>query len=135
VHLGNCGSPIETSAGWIVLTHGVGPMREYFIGAVLLDLEDPTKMIAALPHPLLSANEKERNGYVPNVVYSCGSLKHEDVLVIPYGIADGMTGIATVEVDELLAELLKFRRRRSGDSRGAGDRSSDARDEMKAAAS
>ena len=118
-----------------LFTIGVGPMREYFIGAVLLDLEDPTKMIAALPHPLLSANEKERNGYVPNVVYSCGSLKHEDVLVIPYGIADGMTGIATVEVDELLSELLKFRRRRSGDSRAAGDRSSDVREHMKAAAS
>lgn len=140
VHLGNCGSPIETSAGWIVLTHGVGPMREYFIGAVLLDLEDPTKMLAALPHPLLTANEKERNGYVPNVVYSCGSLLHGGVLVIPYGIADAMTGIATVEVDELLTELLKFRRRRasdarSDDSRGERGRGIGASTSRKAAAS
>ena len=97
-------------------------MREYFIGAVLLDLEDPTKMLAALPHPLLSANEKERNGYVPNVVYSCGSLLHEGVLVIPYGIADAMTGIATVEVDELLTELLKFRKRRASDARASDAR-------------
>ncbi|CAB4885758.1 MAG: hypothetical protein F2793_09195 [Actinobacteria bacterium] len=118
VHLGNCGSPIETPEGWIVLTHGVGPIREYFIGAVLLDLEDPTKLISALPNPLLAASETERNGYVPNVVYSCGSLRHDGVLVIPYGIADCMTGIATVQVDELLEEFRQHRHRRSSDSRG-----------------
>ena len=123
-----------------MVTHGVGPMREYFIGAVLLDLENPSKMLAALPYPLLSANEKERNGYVPNVVYSCGSLLHGGVLVIPYGIADAMTGIATVEVDELLTELLKFRRRRasdarSDDSRGERGRGIGASTSRKAAAS
>ena len=86
-------------------------MREYFIGAVLLDLEDPTKMIAALPHPLLSANEKERNGYVPNVVYSCGSLRHEGVLVIPYGISDCRTSFATVDMEELMSSMTEVRTR------------------------
>jgi predicted GH43/DUF377 family glycosyl hydrolase len=110
VHLGNCGSPVETDEGWIVLTHGVGPMREYFVGAVLLDLEDPTRLISALPEPLIAASETERNGYVPNVVYSCGSLVHDGNLVIPYGVADCTTAVATVEVEGLLAEFRKFQR-------------------------
>ena len=86
VQLGNCGSPIETPAGWIVLTHGVGPMRRYAIGAELLDLDDPTRVIGHLTEPLLTPTEDERDGYVPNVVYSCGAMLHGDTLVLPYGM-------------------------------------------------
>jgi predicted GH43/DUF377 family glycosyl hydrolase len=100
--IGNCGSPIETSEGWIMLTHGVGAMRQYSIGAVLLALEDPSKIIARLEEPLISPNEKEREGYVPNVVYSCGSLIHNDTLIIPYAMSDISTGIATVRVKDLI---------------------------------
>jgi hypothetical protein len=84
VQLGNCGSPIETEAGWLVISHGVGPMRKYCIGAFLLDPDDPTKVIGRLPEPLIKPNPDERDGYVPNVVYSCGSLVHNGQLVIPY---------------------------------------------------
>jgi predicted GH43/DUF377 family glycosyl hydrolase len=100
--LGNCGSPLETSHGWIVLTHGVGSMRQYCISAVLLDLENPTKVIAYLDEPLLVPHAEEREGYVPNVVYSCGSLIHNNELIIPYAMSDIMSGIATVPVDELI---------------------------------
>jgi predicted GH43/DUF377 family glycosyl hydrolase len=102
MQIGNCGSPLETDKGWIVLTHGVGPMRKYCIGAILLDLENPTKIIARLDEPLLAPHEKEREGYVPNVVYSCGALIHNNVLVIPYAMSDINSGIATVVVKELL---------------------------------
>ncbi len=105
LQLGNCGPPIETGAGWLVLTHGVGPMRTYSIGAILLDLDDPTRVIGRLRRPLLSPAPDEQNGYVPNVVYSCGALLHADTLVIPYGIADGAIGIATAPLPELLAEM------------------------------
>ncbi len=105
VQLGNCGSPIETDAGWLVLTHGVGPMRTYNIGAILLDLEDPTRILGRLPEPLLSPAHDEQDGYVPNVVYSCGALLHAGILVIPYGIGDSAIGFATVPLDELLASL------------------------------
>jgi predicted GH43/DUF377 family glycosyl hydrolase len=105
VQLGNCGSPIETEMGWLVLTHGVGPMRTYNIGALLLDLEDPTHIIGRLREPLLSPTRDEQDGYVPNVVYSCGALIHDDSLVIPYGIGDSAIGVATVSVDELLDAL------------------------------
>jgi predicted GH43/DUF377 family glycosyl hydrolase len=105
LQLGNCGSPIETDAGWLVLTHGVGPMRTYSIGAILLDLDDPTRIIGQLPEPLLSPATDEQDGYVPNVVYSCGALVHADTLVLPYGISDGAIGIATVPLPELLAAL------------------------------
>jgi predicted GH43/DUF377 family glycosyl hydrolase len=105
VQLGNCGSPIETEAGWLVLTHGVGPMRTYSIGALLLDLEDPTKVVATLTEPLLSPQADEQDGYVPNVVYSCGALLHDDTLVIPYGIADAAIGIATVRWPDLLGAM------------------------------
>lgn len=100
--LGNCGSPIETERGWLVLTHGVGPMRQYCIGAILLDLENPTRVLAHLEEPLLAPHEEEREGYVPNVVYSCGSLIHNDELVIPYAMSDDMSGLATVRVTDLL---------------------------------
>jgi predicted GH43/DUF377 family glycosyl hydrolase len=105
VQLGNCGSPIETDAGWLVLSHGVGPMRKYSIGAFLLDRDDPSKVIGRLREPLLAPNESEREGYVPNVVYSCGALLHNGVLIIPYGLADHATGFATVPLDELLAAM------------------------------
>jgi predicted GH43/DUF377 family glycosyl hydrolase len=103
--IGNCGSPIETGEGWLVLTHGVGPMRKYCMGAMLLDLEQPTKVIGRLKQPLISPNANEREGYVPNVVYSCGSLLHADKLVIPYALSDYASTIATVEIDRLLAML------------------------------
>ncbi len=105
LQLGNCGPPIETDAGWLVLTHGVGPMRTYSIGALLLDLDDPTRVLGRLRRPLLSPTPDEQNGYVPNVVYSCGALVHADTLVIPYGIGDGAIGIATAPLPELLAAM------------------------------
>jgi predicted GH43/DUF377 family glycosyl hydrolase len=105
LQLGNCGPPIETDAGWLVLTHGVGPMRTYSIGAILLDLDDPTKIVGRLRQPLLSPAADEQNGYVPNVVYSCGALVHAETLVIPYGIADSAIGFATVSMPALLAAL------------------------------
>lgn len=105
LQLGNCGAPIETDAGWLVLTHGVGPMRTYSIGAILLDLDDPTRIIGRLAEPLLSPAPDEQDGYVPNVVYSCGALVHADTLVLPYGIGDAAIGFATVPLPELLALL------------------------------
>jgi predicted GH43/DUF377 family glycosyl hydrolase len=105
VQLGNCGSPIETDAGWLVLSHGVGPMRKYCIGAFLLDREDPGKVIGRLREPLLKPNQNEREGYVPNVVYTCGALVHQGELIIPYGLADHATGFATVNLDEVLAAM------------------------------
>lgn len=106
VKIGNCGSPIETEAGWLVITHGVGPMRKYCIGAALLDLHDPSKVIGRLREPLLSPEGNEREGYVPNVVYSCGSLLHGRQLILPYAMSDKASAIASVSVDELLAALL-----------------------------
>ncbi|MHC4168585.1 MAG: glycoside hydrolase family 130 protein [Planctomycetota bacterium] len=105
VQIGNCGSPLLTEAGWLLLTHGVGPMRKYCIGAVLLDLKDPAKVIGRLAGPLMSPTEDERSGYVPNVVYSCGALIHQDMLVIPYGISDAASGFAIVSLPELLSRL------------------------------
>ncbi len=105
IQLGNCGSPIETDAGWIALTHGVGPMRRYVIGAELLDLHDPSRVIGHLREPLLVPADDERDGYVPNVVYSCGALLHAGQLVIPYGMSDTRIGVATVAVDQLLDAL------------------------------
>ena len=106
LQLGNCGSPIETEAGWLVLTHGVGPMRTYRIGAILLDLEDPTRIIGQLRQPLLSPEPDEQDGYVPNVVYSCGSLVHMGILVLPYGIGDSAIGVATMSLPALLSDLV-----------------------------
>ncbi len=103
--MGNCGSPIETEQGWLLITHGVGPMRKYCISAVLLDLEDPRKVLGRLKFPLLSPERSERNGYVPNVVYSCGALIHGENLILPYAMSDKVSGIAVVNVAELLAEL------------------------------
>jgi predicted GH43/DUF377 family glycosyl hydrolase len=105
VQLGNCGSPIETDAGWLVLSHGVGPMRQYSIGAFLLDRDDPARVIGRLREPLLKPNQNEREGYVPNVVYTCGALVHNGELIIPYGLADHATGFATVPLAEVLAAM------------------------------
>ena len=105
VQLGNCGSPIETEAGWLVLSHGVGAMREYSIGAFLLDKDDPSIVIGRLEEPLLTPNENEREGYVPNVVYSCGGAIHGDELIIPYAMSDHASSIAKVSVSELLNKL------------------------------
>jgi predicted GH43/DUF377 family glycosyl hydrolase len=105
IQIGNCGSPIETEEGWLVLTHGVGPMRTYAIGAMLLDLEDPRRVIGELPGPLLAPETDEREGYVPNVVYTCGGLVHKGKLILPYGFSDVGTRIAIIPLDELLARL------------------------------
>ena len=105
VQIGNCGSPVETPAGWLALFHGVGPMRKYSIWAELLDLNDPSQVIDRLDEPILTPDEHERDGYVPNVVYTCGSMIHGDTLIIPYGIADQRSRVATVSVPELLSRL------------------------------
>ncbi|GAA4787892.1 glycoside hydrolase family 130 protein [Olivibacter ginsenosidimutans] len=105
VQLGNCGSPLETKDGWLVITHGVGPMREYVLGASLFDLEHPVKEIGRMTIPLLSPNDHEREGYVPNVVYSCGSIIHNGHVVLPYAMSDCASTYATIPVDDLLQEL------------------------------
>lgn len=106
VQIGNCGSPIETRAGWLVLTHGVGPMREYVLGAALFELENPENEIGRLDHPVLIPSGTERDGYVPNVVYSCGAFIHNQSLIIPYATSDYASTYAVVNLEELLAELL-----------------------------
>ena len=106
VKIGNCGSPIETEAGWLVITHGVGPMRKYCIGAALLDLNDPSIVLGRFHEPLLAPEGNEREGYVPNVVYSCGSLLFGRELVLPYAMSDKASAIASMSVDELLAALM-----------------------------
>lgn len=105
VQVGNCGSPIETEAGWLVLTHGVGPMRKYSMGAILLDLNDPTRVIGRLCEPLLAPNETEREGYVPNVIYSCGGVVHHGELIIPYAMSDYASTFATVALDHVLERM------------------------------
>lgn len=105
VKIGNCGSPIETEAGWLVFTHGVGPMRKYCIGAALLNLHDPTRVIGRLREPLLVPQGNEREGYVPNVVYSCGSLLHGREVILPYAMSDKVSVIASVALDDLLDAL------------------------------
>lgn len=107
VQIGNCGSPIETEAGWLLITHGVGPMRKYALSASLFDLEDPSKELGRLKQPLLIPSGEEREGYVPNVVYSCGSIIHNDELIIPYGISDYATRFATVPVRTLLEAIVQ----------------------------
>jgi predicted GH43/DUF377 family glycosyl hydrolase len=109
VQIGNCGSPLETADGWLLLTHGVGPMRKYCIGVSLLDLKNPTKIIGRLEVPLLAPREEEREGYVPNVVYSCGSLILNGELIIPYAISDSHSHVASIPVAELLEKLRQKR--------------------------
>jgi predicted GH43/DUF377 family glycosyl hydrolase len=105
MQIGNCGSPIEIEAGWLLLTHGVGPMRAYSIGAMLLDRNDPLKVIGHLDEPLLMPTEEEREGYTPNVVYTCGALVHGDALYMPYAMSDSSTGFAVVDLPSLLDRL------------------------------
>jgi predicted GH43/DUF377 family glycosyl hydrolase len=105
LQLGNCGSPIETDAGWLVLTHGVGPMRTYAIGAILLDLDEPQRVLARLTRPIISPPDDHRDGYVPNVVYSCGGFAHNGTLVLPYGVADQEIAIATISIDQLIGAM------------------------------
>jgi predicted GH43/DUF377 family glycosyl hydrolase len=106
VQIGNCGSPVETPRGWILLTHGVGPMREYSISATLLDLEDPSKVLGRLRTPLIKPTDEEREGYVPNVVYSCGAVLEDGHLIIPYAMSDSRTAFATVSWEDLTDRLL-----------------------------
>jgi len=106
VQIGNCGAPIELEEGWLLLTHGVGAMRKYSIGAVLLDKQDPSKVLARTKDPLLSAADEDREGYVPNVVYTCGAVKHGDLLFVPYGVADSSVAFVFVPINELLASMV-----------------------------
>ncbi|MHA2245112.1 MAG: glycoside hydrolase family 130 protein [Candidatus Hodarchaeales archaeon] len=106
IQIGNCGSPIETKEGWLLLTHGVGPLREYCIGSMLLDIDDPAKVIGSLKEPLLEPNVMEREGYVPNVVYTCGAMIHDETLILPYASSDTFSGIATIDLEVLTEELL-----------------------------
>lgn len=105
VQIGNCGSPLEIDEGWLVLTHGVGAVRNYCIGACLLDRDDPTKLLARTTFPLIRSDTEEREGYVPNVAYSCGSMIHERVLILPYAVADSFTTFATMPLDRLLKAM------------------------------
>ncbi|MBA3788614.1 MAG: glycosidase [Actinobacteria bacterium] len=107
VQIGNCGSPVETEAGWLVITHGVGPLRQYALGAILLDTEDPCRVLGHLHEPLLLPIEEERDGYVPNVVYSCGSMIHAGQLVLPYGFSDVGARVAMLALDDLLTRLVE----------------------------
>jgi predicted GH43/DUF377 family glycosyl hydrolase len=107
VQIGNGGSPIETEKGWLVTTHAVDPMRKYCLGASLFDINDPTKELGRLHDPLFLSNEDERDGYVPNVVYSCGSIIHGGKLFIPYAVSDHASSFATVPLNDLLDEILK----------------------------
>ena len=106
IQIGNCGAPLETEAGWLLLTHGVGPMRRYCIGAALLDLDNPCRVIGQTNQPLLIPTGSERFGYVPNVVYSCGGMIHQGMLVLPYAASDLATCIAVIDLEELLAALV-----------------------------
>jgi predicted GH43/DUF377 family glycosyl hydrolase len=105
IQIGNCGSPLETEAGWLLMTHGVGPMRQYCIGATLLDRDDPSRVIGQTREPLIMAMGGEWAGYVPNVVYSCGAMIHGRMLIVPYAKSDMVTSFARIELDELLASL------------------------------
>jgi len=107
LQLGNCGSSLKTPSGWLLLTHAVGPLRKYMISATLLDLNNPEIVLASLDKPLFFANAEEREGYVPNVVYTCGALPHFDHLIIPYAISDSITSFARININSLIDELLK----------------------------
>jgi len=105
VQIGNCGSPIELDQGWLLLTHGVGPVRRYSIGAALLDKRDPSKVLGRCSEPLLRPELSEREGYVPNVVYSCGALRHNDRIILPYAVSDTYCNFATIEIPELIKAM------------------------------
>jgi predicted GH43/DUF377 family glycosyl hydrolase len=101
VQIGNCGSPIELDDCWLLLTHGVGPVRKYAIGAVLLDKKDPSKVLARSSEPLVRPDPAEREGYVPNVVYTCGGMRHSDQIILPYAVSDTFSNFATIKIDDL----------------------------------
>jgi predicted GH43/DUF377 family glycosyl hydrolase len=105
VQIGNCGSPIELDEGWLLLTHGVGPVRRYSIGAVLLDKADPSKVLARSREPLVRPDASEREGYVPNVVYTCGALRHHDLIILPYAVSDTFSNFATIRIADLMQSL------------------------------
>ena len=105
VQIGNCGSPIELDEGWLLLTHGVGPVRKYSIGAVLLDKADPSRVLARSREPLVRPEPSEREGYVPNVVYTCGAMRHGDLIILPYAVSDTFSNFATIRLSALLGLL------------------------------
>jgi predicted GH43/DUF377 family glycosyl hydrolase len=105
VQIGNCGSPIELDEGWLLLTHGVGPVRRYSIGAALLDKSDPSKVLARSREPLLRPEPSEREGYVPNVVYTCGAMRHNDTIILPYAVSDTFSSFATIKIAALLQAM------------------------------
>jgi predicted GH43/DUF377 family glycosyl hydrolase len=105
VQIGNCGSPIELDEGWLLLTHGVGPVRKYSIGAALLDKNDPSKVLARASEPLLHPEASEREGYVPNVVYTCGAMRHNDQIILPYAISDTYSNFATITIAALMRAM------------------------------
>ncbi|MET0270372.1 MAG: glycosidase, partial [Sphingomonas sp.] len=105
VQMGNCGSPVELDEGWLMLTHGVGAMRKYSIGAALLDKKDPSKVLGRTTQPVLSAANEDREGYVPNVVYTCGPIRHGDMLFVPYGVADSSVAFGFVDIKNLLSQM------------------------------
>jgi len=100
--MGNCGPPIEIAEGWLVLTHGVGAMRKYSIGAALLDKRDPSRVLARSSEPLLRPEPSEREGYVPNVVYTCGAMRHNDQIILPYAVSDTFSSFATIRISALM---------------------------------
>jgi len=108
IQIGNCGSPVETERGWLLLTHGVGPMRRYSLGVILLDLDDPSQVLGQTKEPLMRPNVQEREGYVPNVVYSCGPMIHNNDLIIPYAMADYASSFASVSLDELFTKIVYY---------------------------
>jgi predicted GH43/DUF377 family glycosyl hydrolase len=105
VQIGNCGSPIELDEGWLLLTHGVGPVRKYSIGAALLDKNDPSKVLARSREPLLRPEPSEREGYVPNVVYTCGAMRHNDQIILPYAVSDTFSNFATIRISALMQAM------------------------------
>ena len=105
VQIGNCGSPIELEEGWLLLTHGVGPIRKYSIGAVLLDKADPSKVLARSREPLVRPDASEREGYVPNVVYTCGAMRFNDQIILPYAVSDTFSNFATIKTAELMKTM------------------------------
>ncbi len=105
VQIGNCGSPIELDEGWLLLTHGVGPVRKYSIGAALLDKKDPSKVLARLREPLLRPGPSDREGYVPNVVYTCGAMRHRNKIIFPYAVSDTFCNFATIEIASLIGSM------------------------------
>ena len=105
VQIGNCGSPVELDEGWLLLTHGVGPVRKYSIGAALLDKNDPSKVLARASEPLLHPEAAEREGYVPNVVYTCGAMRHNDQIILPYAVSDTFSNFATIKIAALMQAM------------------------------